>query len=229
MKDIDWVKDKKDNNVSEHIGFTLIEVMIAILLSTVLTLLTFTVFQYSNKTNIYNLEISSIQQNLLFAMEMIETDVRNAGCNPLKGTFHAFMDVSSTTTLGINADLRDCKNISNPNPGEANYSVCLANVSFSGTDTDVAERVKYSLGVNGVLNRLESRQNGNDYILQSIANNIKQFTFTYTTGAIGQTIEDRVSEVIVTIVAEGSRNDPDTGKKLERTMQRRIIVRNYGT
>lgn len=212
-------------------GLTLVEVMVAIVLSTFLGMLVFTVFLYSNKSNVSNVENSIMQQNLIFAMDMIETDVKNAGCKPMGGTFNAFTDLSLATTLGVNADLRDCSGFTSPSSGQAEYFQCLANTTYNRTDTDVAERIRYSLSTagatNGGLFRRESNQGGTTFTNQEIARNIRRFAFVYTLGSTAEPPEDNVISVRVSLTTRSERNDPYTGRPMERTIERDIVIRNF--
>jgi len=64
---------------SKQLGVTLVELMIALVISLVLTLGAITIFQSNKETNIVQEQMSRVQENARMALRWIISDIRGAG------------------------------------------------------------------------------------------------------------------------------------------------------
>jgi prepilin-type N-terminal cleavage/methylation domain-containing protein len=210
-------------------GLTLIELMIAMLLSTILGLTAFMVFQYTNKSSVNNIENSIIQQELITVMGMIEDDVKNTGADPLRtGTicnFYFYFPGEDNGPYLNNLCLKF--DLSNPP---------------NGNDTDAEERVDYYNTPGRELRRLVSVAGGDwpnpveGYILATSMGLQVTYDTTCTVlqpcctdGFTNDCLLNRICAVTVTLRKTGTRVDPDTRLPIEAIMRRTIAIRNYGT
>lgn len=75
----------KQINMQRMYGFTLVEIMVSLVISSILMLGVIEVFSNSKRNSKVNEAVSRVQENARFAMEAIITDFRKAGyvgCNP---------------------------------------------------------------------------------------------------------------------------------------------------
>lgn len=219
----------KENEIFTNNGFdgglTLIEILIAIMISSTLVLGAFTVFSYTNRSSISQTETSSIHKELLMVMDIIERDIKNTGSDP-KGdgnftVFYHYMPGESYVSGGFDYQNNICVqfDLSQPPDGDVN---------------NPGEQVLYYNNSKNQLLRLESISDGNwpkvsdvptGYLLAtSMGMNVE-----YTTGGIAGQKLNRVNTVTLTLTKKGSRNDPDTGSPSIGSLKRTIGVRNYGT
>jgi len=92
-----FIKDNCKHHDNHSKGFTLVEIMVALVISSILMLGIIQVFTNSKRSNKVNEAVSRIQENARFAMESIITDFRKAGyvgCNP--ENLRNFVDTSGS-------------------------------------------------------------------------------------------------------------------------------------
>ena len=78
-------------------GFTLVEIMVSLVISSILMIGVIQVFSNSKRNSKVNEAVSRVQENARFALEAIITDFRKAGyvgCNP--DNLNSFVDTSGS-------------------------------------------------------------------------------------------------------------------------------------
>lgn len=135
------------------LGFTLIEMMVALVISGILALSLYNLYIFQSETHTVQEQISDMQQNARIAMDMISRDVRMAGFNPSGATFVGL--ACSTSQIQIKADLNG-----------------------NGNTTDLNEDITYSLDTSNALNPKIKRKNSTSGTAQDFAENISSFSVT---------------------------------------------------
>lgn len=194
-------------------GVTLVELMIAMVLSMLLMSAVYMTYTAQHKSGTVQSRVVYMQQDLRAVMDIMERDIRNAGCNPQGAAgIQALVPAGcSSTTLQTMADLSTG---TSTNPGD-------------GDATDSDENVTYRLnGTTATLERVDNTTN----TVQPLARNITQLNFTYygkdrlTRDPATKSTE--VLSIEVSIKISSDKVDPDTGNYIYRSMQRRIVLKN---
>ena len=194
-------------------GLTLVELRIVLVLSLVLMSAVYMTYQVQHRESNVQHQVSAIQQDLRAVMDIMERDIRNAGCNPSEppialigivstsGSFPA----SNETRLGLRMDVN----------GDGVVSGSDEIISYIWhSDTRKLER------------------NGRD-----IAENITNLILTYSSGGTDLTPASgtqlganatNVRVIDITLRTRSEHRDPETGNYLTRTFVRRVKGRNLG-
>ena len=126
-------------------GYTLIELMVAMVLSTVVLGAIISTYQSQQKSYVVEDQVAGVQQNIRVGLFYFERDFRMAGCDPLNssgagietadsGTIQFTMDITGGENDGKDND----KDGTIDNPDESAYS--------DGDTDDADETVTYALG-----------------------------------------------------------------------------------
>ena len=108
-------------------GLTLVELMVAMVLSLVLMAAVYMAYQVQHKTNVEQDAVSIMQQDQRAAMELISRDIKTAGCNPTgaditsPGRLGIIRTTDPATSLGLVMDLTGASNVPDgqiASPGE---------------------------------------------------------------------------------------------------------------
>ena len=92
------------NRVSEQ-GFTLIELMIAVVIFSVISLAAFSVLSTSQQTAVMNDQTVQLQRNVRLAMDLIARDIRMTGYgNPVAGSLAGCVNQLNATDQAVGAD-----------------------------------------------------------------------------------------------------------------------------
>lgn len=189
-------------------GFTLVELMIAMVISALVMASVYSVYYTQQKSYIVQEEVAAMHQNLRAAMYFMEREIRMAGCDPT-GNAGAGIVQNLTSQIRFTEDVRG-KDLGDPPDG----AVKLAQ----------EEDISYYL-VDGNLVRDTNPDNVDDEEKKDmvIAENISSLTFAYldSSGGAATGLSD-IRLVQVTLVASN-----DDGSKTE-TLQTRIYARNLG-
>jgi len=184
-------------------GFTLIEILVALALTSIVLTAIYTAFQSQHKTYIAQESVAEMQQNLRAAMFLMVREIRMAGFNP-RGTADASIDsTSNATCIYFNEDIRGTD----------------ANDPPDGATDDPTENIKYSLSASSSGNNLVRTTTSNKDNIScdltagtpsTIAENISTINFIYL-DADGTTpvAPENARVVEITIVAQTDRSDPD--------------------
>jgi len=193
---------KKISNSSK--GFTLIELMVALAITSILLAGIYTTYITQLKSHLTQQLIVEMQQNLRGAMLIIERDIRMAGYDPtrnagsriltmLGNSFEFTMDVTGGETDGVDND-------NDTVVDEADED------RFSDGDTnDANEQIQYALGTDADGFQYLGRQLGGAGGLQPVAEFIDALNFVYLDNA-GNVTNDTLAakSVQVTIVGRSS-------------------------
>ena len=101
------LKINKNNLTSKEQGFTLIEILIAMAITGIVSAAIFTAFQSQQKTYIIQENVAVMQQNLRVGMDMMVREIRMAGYDPTKNADAGIVSVVSnsiTFTIDENGD-----------------------------------------------------------------------------------------------------------------------------
>ena len=194
-------------------GLTLVELMIVLVLSTLLMSAAYVAYQAQHKTTRVQEQVASMQQDLRAAMDIMEKDIHNAGCDPsgediaplLRGT-------TGPHALGVQMDL-------------------AGNTSTGG----VVEHVRYYLSNNNLLRNEQVLVHnvttlGITYWNED-ANSVSPTGGVNAAYGLGNTMTSSeissVRSVQVRITLRSARRDVDTGEFGNRKRERRVRLRNW--
>jgi len=88
-------------------GFTLIEILVAMVVSMIVMYMMFTFFHLQQQTYINQSEITAIQQDIVGAMHIMERELRLAGYDATGKAGSGFLTPGSTNEIKFSADLND--------------------------------------------------------------------------------------------------------------------------
>ncbi|HNU75865.1 MAG TPA: prepilin-type N-terminal cleavage/methylation domain-containing protein [Deltaproteobacteria bacterium] len=194
-------------------GLTLVELMIVMVLSLLLMAAVYLAYQAHHIHSLSQEQVLTAQQDLRAVMDILERDIRNAGCDPadppmnlvgISTTSGAFPS-SNVTKLGLSMDL----------DGDSNTT---------GVDEVVSYIWNHSTG--------ELTRNG-----RVLANGVTNLTFTYSSSGADKTpatnsqlgaAASEVRTIEITLEVRSDKPDPDTGKYITRTFTREVKGRNLG-
>ena len=206
-------------------GFTLVEMIVTILLSSVIMAAVYSSYLAQQKSHSNQDAIAEMQQNLRAAMLYMTSDIREAGCDPT-GFADAKVRVAQPGVFRFTRDIGGT-------PGQPN----LANGIIDST-AGLEEDVTYGFSVNsfdGDANGIADGGNGVDWSepgefgkdtgagFQSIADLISAVEFNYiladntTTSTPTNTQLNSIVGVQVSILARAPRSDPDYGATVTYT------------
>lgn len=201
--------------VLQNKGLTLVELMIVLVLSVLLMSAAWLSYQAQHKGGRVQEQVALIQQDLRTVMDIMEKDIRNAGCDPcMTGIAPLTANTSGGRTLGVQYD------------PDTNSATC-PHATMTHT--------RYYVNANNQLLR-----NG-----EILIENVTSFGVSYTNAAGGSIassggvntaystsktldasqIED-IRTVEIDVVVRSARPDPDTDQYVNRSMLRRVRMRN---
>ena len=192
-------------------GITLIELMIVMVLTLILMGSVYLVYQTQQATSQSQYQVSALQGELRAAMDIMQMDIVNAGCD------RCATDTNAVQGLGINSH-GTFLSLS------MNYDTCVAPSLYS------PYAAQYTLSGQSIW-RSDSDGN-NDEIIQ----NITTFGLTYidqngnnvtSTPNLGTNAND-VYYVQIHITVQSPIVDPNNGNPIARALTRRVAVRNAG-
>lgn len=181
-------------------GFTLIELMVAMAVVSILLVGIYATYVTQLRSHITQQLTLEMQQNLRVAMQVMARDIRMAGYDPTK-----LADAGVTTML-------------------ANSLRFTADLDEDGTVTGTDEDVSYAINVNGAL----GRDVGSG--LQPLAENIDALNFVFLDEDRNSTSNPNdVRSIQVTIVGRSSRTVPvlfnqQTDRQVYRNQQGQVIL-----
>jgi Tfp pilus assembly protein PilW len=191
---------RKDNT-----GITLVELMIVLVLSLLLMSAAYMAYQAQNVSGNVQHQIATLQQDLRAVLDIMEKDIRNAGCDPRSANITAVLaDTSGITRIAVTADL-----------------------DGDGTTNGANEHVIYELnGISLQRNNQALAQNVTSFGVTYLDQNDAQIIpagagNTLTTAQTGQ-----VLAVQMNIWMRSNQRDPETGNFMSRNQQRRIALKN---
>ena len=165
-------------------GFTLIELMVALALTSIIMAGIMAAYISQLKSHVTQQTIVEMQQNLRSAMQHMEKEIRMAGYDDPNKASVASITTVLANTFGFTMDLNDDGDVSDPN-----------------------ETVLYTLAANtsGIQCLMRNTGGGN----QPIAENIEALNFVYLDRfRVPTNVAIDVRSVQITIVAKSSRVNP---------------------
>ena len=165
-------------------GFTLVEILISIAVAGVVMAGIYSAYSSQQRSYIVQEQVAGMQQNLRASMDLMEREIRMAGCDPTGGAGAKI----------IKADIAELKFTIDLN-GDGDVSSSTGNAN---------EQIRYSLTESGDLGR-EVWSSG----LQLVAENIDALNFVYLDkdGNPTSTLEE-IRSVQIVLVARTGRGDP---------------------
>lgn len=198
---------------SSRSGFSLVELMIAMVIATVSLGAIYGVFASVQKSSTSNEVTARVMQNLRTSIDFMESDIRMAGLDRF-GTAAAGIEVATATNLRFTAD----RNM--------NGTIDTTDLSEGLQEQDL-ERVTYIYdAANQRLRQCLSEGTANAW--DTVAENVENFSFIYfdaNNNQIPFPISDnlliRFIEVSITV-----RNPAGRADDVSRTITKRIFCRN---
>ena len=204
------VKIEKFMPVSVDQGFTLVELMIALVISGIISAVLYSAYLVQQRSYTAQEAVAEMQQNIRGAMVMLERDIRMAGYHPAGGSF-GFINVTApfdngtgtttnvtrnSTSIAFTADL----------DGDVTVDRTAQDVNGDGR-TDMADMEQIAYRLNGLNLQRYSTTSG-VIIWPTIAQNIERIEFQYLDGTgATTTVPANIRAVRVSILARASRPD----------------------
>lgn len=155
--------------VASNKGFTLVELLIALLVGSVIMAAVMTSFQSQHKVYLAQDEVVEMQQNVRGAMDMITREIRMAGFDPT-GIANASIVTATSSWIGFTQDINE-----NGATADANEAITYGFSTSNDADADgIADTGSAPLGRNtGTATGI----GGGGF--QSVADNIEAVEFVY--------------------------------------------------
>lgn len=193
--------------VSDEHGLTLVELMIVMVLSMVLMAAVYATYEVQKTTSDVQHEVSSIQQDLRAVLDIMARDIRQAGCDPtLQSTAGIVVGESGLKTLTITMDLNEDGDISDLDPDER-VSYALSGKSLQRNGAELA----YNVTTLGFIYR-----DANAAVITPAG------TFLASSEA------DGIRYIDIVVHIQSRKKDPDLNEHIQRTMTKRVKLRNLG-
>lgn len=202
-------------------GFTLVELLIAMVVGLIILGATYAVFIAQNKELGKQEQIAVMQQNARMAMEMITREIMMAGYGA-----NTVTRCSGTTT----ATITPCVGITAANADSISFS---ADLDDSGSPASGAnENITYDVYASSGIQVMGRTSNGSK---QPVVENIypsatePALSFTYL-NADGSTTADLtlIRRIQIVLTARTANIDPDTGAYRYYTLKSNVTPRNLG-
>lgn len=118
-------RELREHSRADARGFTLTEVMVALMIGTIVTLTAFSVLYSSQQMQSINEQTTQTQQNARVAMELIATDLKDAGFNSQALAPPGIGIAGATGTCGINGILPGDNNTAGNDTGPDRVSMIV--------------------------------------------------------------------------------------------------------
>ncbi|MBL4901435.1 MAG: prepilin-type N-terminal cleavage/methylation domain-containing protein [Desulfocapsa sp.] len=199
------MKQNKSNKsfvtVAESLGFTLVELMIAMFISGITVSAIYSAYIVQQRVYTSQEQVAEMQQNLRAGMDILRRELRMAGFDGAQNVTHPSCDVGAVNSVA--------PGILTLAPGQIDFSMDL---NMDGDCADINENLTYSLYVTASgVPALGRRDNNNALGRQAVAENITALEFQYldSSGTVippSGTAGD-VREVQVSLLARAGRID----------------------
>lgn len=184
---------KKNNQFYKENGFTLIELIIAMAIGSVVMISVYKTYQYQIKSFVTQQGIVDMQQNIRSAMHLMIKEIRMAGCDPT-GKADAAITNADATSLSFTMDITggELNDFDDDEDGEKDNDE-----SYDGDTSDYGETITYQLSGGQIL-----RNAGGGLGNEIVAENIDALNFVYL-GEDGTPVTnpDEIRSVQISIVA----------------------------
>ncbi len=181
------------------LGFTLIELLVVLAISGLVMTAIYSTFRFQQRSYSLQRQMVAMEQNLRSAMNMMEREIRMAGCDPFD-IAGAGIVTAGANTIQFTMDL--------------NY------------DSDVAdnnENITYSLYTTDGIQKLGRKEPGDTN--KAVAEHIKSLEFIYLdAGGVVTSTLSKIRSVQITLEAKTANIEPERTEQLTTL----IKVRNLG-
>lgn len=201
-------------------GFTLVELLVAMVMGLVVLGAVLSIFVNQNRTNAIQQEVVYAQQNVRAAMGLMVWDIRNAGHDPSNGDFGA-IGAATSTSIQVRADYSD--------PDGDGYP------EGDGDAGDADEDITYAVNASDQLTRDDANDAQGP---EPIVDFVKSLRFGYMledgtvldppAAALTAAQRSDVRTVIIRFGVRTENPDPDTGQDRVRNLATRVRIRNVG-
>jgi type IV pilus assembly protein PilW len=192
-----------------HYGFTLTELLVAMGISGIVMVSTYSVYHSHQKSYVVQEQVVAMQQNLRAAMYFMEREIRMAGCDPTQSAA-AGIATAEWNSIRVTSDIHD--GVDNDGDGTVDEDDEVGNADGVIDPTNGNEDITYSLSDSDGDGYNDLERNG---IL--IAENIDALNFVYL-NAVGTPLDDdgdgnvianipNIRSIQITIVARTGRDD----------------------
>lgn len=212
--------------LSHPSGFTLIELMIAMVMGLVLLAALYSFFIFQNKELKKQEQITEMQQNARMAMDMISRDLAMAGFGGYNAT--AILPRCTGTTTAANAP---CVGITAANANSISFTMDVNDDASTGVPDgdrdDANENITYDVYTSGGVSTL-GRKSSTSSVKQPVLSYVSSLSFTYlpATGTTATTNLADIRRVQISITTRTANVDPSTGNYLYFTLTSTVAPRN---
>jgi len=199
-------------------GFTLIELMIAMVVGLVLLAAVYSVFNLQNKELNKQEQIAVMQDSARMAMDMMSRDIMMAGYGP------STMARCTGTTTATNTP---CLGITAANANSISFTMDGVNGTADGDYNDANENITYDLYTSSGVPVL-GRKSTTSASKQPAVENVSALAFTYlpATGTTPTTNLADIRRVQISITIRTANVDPNTGNYLYYNLVSVVAPRN---
>ena len=162
-------------NTNRNNGFTLIEILIALLISTIVMIGLYQAFNSQQKSYVIQENVSEMQQNIRGAVLMMTREIREAGCDPAQ-TANADILVATAGQLRFTRDIAG-NAVTEAHDGDTDDSNEDINFGFSSSNDSNANGIADGGGADWSSPQDLGRNTGGGF--QPIAQNIEAIEFSY--------------------------------------------------
>jgi type IV pilus assembly protein PilW len=188
-------------------GFTLIEVLVAIAMAGVVMAGIYSFSSSQQRSYFIQEQVAYTQQSLRAAMDLMEREIRTAGCDPKRRSV-AGIHTANPSAIRITMDITGGETDKLDNDGDGSVDEADEAKFGDGDTNDVNEDVTYSLyPSNGILKL--GRKSPSTANNQPVAENIDALDFVYLDKDGNPTTNlEEIRSVQIALVARAGRGDP---------------------
>ena len=192
-----------------NMGFTLVELAIALVIMSIVSTLIFSVFSLSSRTYTTQKVAADVQQSMRAAMEIMVMDIRMAGLDPV-----------ASDNFGVELATAVKFRFTSDNAGTGDFNGVV--------DETNAEQITYQL-TGSDLNQILYETTGS-INTQPLISDVQNLTFTYFDGdnnalaspvAAADLADIQTVQISITVQEPAGRGDP-----VSRTLTKRVKCRN---
>ncbi|HIJ56515.1 MAG TPA: prepilin-type N-terminal cleavage/methylation domain-containing protein [Deltaproteobacteria bacterium] len=199
-------------------GFTLVEMLIAMTLGSLVMTAVYSSYLSQQKTYIVQNQMAGMRQNIRAALYYMERELRMAGCDPT-GNAGAGIEVAQANTIQFTMDITGGESDGKDNDSDGTVDEAAEDIYPDGKTTGTDEDITYAINDNNGDGDtdLERTDNG---VTRLIAENIDALDFVYldkNSAVLPFPIADLsdIRAVQVTVVARTEQMDNDYTNSVE--------------
>ena len=192
-------------------GFTMVELLVALAVSSIVLTLMYLTYQSQLKTNTTQQELIEMQQNMRAALYLMEREIRMAGYGPEGGIADPAITTAAVDDIAFAMDIKD---------GATDAS--------DGDTSSAGEQIRYTLDGSGNLVRMSNDGGGgwrSDILLDTVDINSLTFVYKDEDGQTPASASDILSVEIIITAGIGTTVMVDPH---EMDLRSEVKVRNLG-